>query len=64
LRQVRVRDYLGRARVEVGQDELDRLFETPRQDRVMVALEALGFIQVTLDPAGYRQGGTNPTAGT
>jgi pyridinium-3,5-biscarboxylic acid mononucleotide sulfurtransferase len=64
FRQVRVRDYLGRARVEVGQDELDRLFETPRQDRVMVALEALGFIQVTLDPAGYRQGGTNPTAGT
>ncbi len=64
FRQVRVRDYSGRARVEVGQDELDRLFEPLLRNRVMVTLEVLGFIQVTLDPAGYRQGGTNPTAGT
>ena len=60
FRQVRVRDYSGRARVEVAQDELDRLFEPPLRNRVMAALEAFGFTQVTLDRAGYRQGGTNP----
>ena len=64
FRQVRVRDYSGRARVEVGQDELDRLFEPLLRNRVMIALAAFGFIKVTLDPAGYRQGGTNPVAGT
>jgi uncharacterized protein len=61
FRQVRVRDYSGRARVEVGEDELDRLFESRLRDRVTVTLAALGFTQVTLDPAGYRQGGTDPS---
>jgi uncharacterized protein len=64
FRQVRVRDDSGRARVEVGHDELDRLFEPLLRDRVMVTLAAFGFTQVTLDPKGYRQGGTNPTPGT
>ena len=60
FRQVRVRDYSGKARVEVGQDELDRLFQPVLRDRVTVRLVELGFGDVTLDPAGYRQGGSNP----
>jgi uncharacterized protein len=59
FRQVRVRDYAGHARVEVGQDELARLFEPTMQDRIVSGLADLGFVNVTLDPAGYRQGSTN-----
>ncbi len=59
FRQVRVRDSSGRARVEVGRDELARLFEPLLRDRVITALARVGFVQVTLDPAGYRQGSTN-----
>jgi uncharacterized protein len=64
FRQVRVRDNSAGARVEVGQDELDRLFEPRLRDRVMATLAALGFNQVILDPSGYRQGGTNSTTET
>ena len=59
FRQVRVRDHGGNARVEVGQDELVRLFEPMMQDFITSRLAALGFATVTLDPAGYRQGSAN-----
>ncbi len=59
FRQVRVRDHGGNARVEVGQDELARLFEPGMRDHVTSRLTALGFATVTLDLAGYRQGSTN-----
>ena len=59
FRQVRVRDHGGDARVEVGQDELVRLFEPKMRDRVASRLAALGFATVILDPAGYRQGSAN-----
>ena len=59
FRQVRVRDHGGNARVEVGQDELARLFEPGMRARVTCRLGALGFATVTLDPAGYRQGSAN-----
>jgi pyridinium-3,5-biscarboxylic acid mononucleotide sulfurtransferase len=59
FRQVRVRDHGGNARVEVGQDELARLFEPRMRAHVTRRLGALGFASVTLDPAGYRQGSAN-----
>lgn len=59
FRQVRVRDRGGNARVEVGQDELARLFEPRMRDQVISRLTELGFATVTLDPAGYRQGSAN-----
>jgi uncharacterized protein len=59
FRQVRVRDHGGHARVEVGQDELPRLFEPSRRDQIIRKLTALGFATVTLDPAGYRPGSAN-----
>jgi len=59
FRQVRVRDHGGHARVEVGQDELARLFEPAMRDQITIKLAALGFATVTLDPNGYRPGSTN-----
>jgi len=59
FRQVRVRDHDGHARVEVGQDELTRLFEPTRRDKITSTLTTLGFATVTLDPGGYRPGSTN-----
>jgi uncharacterized protein len=59
FRQIRVRDYNGEARVEVGQDELDKLFESTTQTQIIGVLRALGFQTVTLDRAGYRQGNAN-----
>jgi len=59
FRQVRVRDYRGHARVEVGQDELARLFEPNIQVLITSRLTTLGFATVTLDPAGYRPGSAN-----
>ena len=57
--QIRVRDQGGHARVEVGQDELTRLFEPAMQNHITSRLMALGFATVILDPAGYRPGSTN-----
>jgi pyridinium-3,5-biscarboxylic acid mononucleotide sulfurtransferase len=59
FRQVRVRDYTGTARVEVGPEELHRLFEPKFQELVRHRLIDLGFSQVNLDPAGYRRGSAN-----
>ena len=42
----------------VSGDELDRLFQPVIGDRITLRLVELGFDSVTLDPAGYRQGGT------
>jgi uncharacterized protein len=57
FRQVRVRDHNGEARVEVGQDELEKLFEPTMQTQTADRLRALGFEAVTLDREGYRRGG-------
>ncbi len=59
FRQIRVRDYSGEARVEVGRDELARLFAPSMRDGVSRALRALGFATVFLAPDGYRRGSTN-----
>lgn len=59
FRQVRVRDHGGHARVEVGQDELARLFEPAMQDQITIRLTALGFAIVMFDPSGYRPGSAN-----
>ncbi len=59
FRQVRVRDYGGEARVEVGQDELTKLYEPAMQEAVTRALMTLGFVTVRLAPEGYRRGSAN-----
>lgn len=59
---VRVRHDQGRARVEVGGDDLPRLADLWPQ--IEPDLLALGFREAMLDPRGYRSGGADlpPTA--
>lgn len=55
VKQLRVRDHNGLARIEVGQ--LERaLFNSDVMDMVGVQLKRLGFKYVTLDLEGYRSG--------
>lgn len=61
FRQVRVRDSDGTARVEVESSEVPRLLEPALGTTIIEFLRQLGFASVTLDPAGYRQGGGNKT---
>ncbi len=47
------------ARIEVGAEELARLFVEGCHGRVAEQLSALGYLHVTVDAAGYRRGSTN-----
>ena len=62
LRQVRVRDHEGVARIEVAQQEIECFFDEDRRRRITESLKHLGFKWVTLDLAGYQVGGGNPGA--
>ncbi len=59
FRVVRVRHDEGRARVEVGSDEVARL--RLLWPGLAPRLEALGFSEVVLDARGYRSGGADAT---
>lgn len=56
LRQVRVRDHEGLARIEV--DDLDKFLKLDFKE-INEKLRSLGFCYVTLDLGGYRAGGVN-----
>jgi len=58
FRQVRVRVQSESARIEVGVEELPRLLSSEWAPRVRAAVAAEGFRSVTLDPRGYRGGGS------
>jgi uncharacterized protein len=59
FRVCRVRHHDDGARLEIGMDELPRAFEPTVHDRLVTELTALGYLQVTIDPRGYRQGSLN-----
>lgn len=54
--QVRVRDHTELARVEVGRDELHRLFDAEKLEVADKKIKELGFRYVSIDMRGYRQG--------
>jgi len=56
---VRVRHIAGAARIEVSKEDLPRLTETPTFVDIENRLRELGFLSVTVDPEGYRQGSMN-----
>ena len=56
VRQIRVRDHDGLARIEVGREERNRLFNLEIMDKIVEKLKQLGFKYVTLDLEGYRSG--------
>ena len=56
VRQVRVRDHNGLARIEVGVDERYHLLDIVLLDRIKKELKQLGFSFITFDLEGYRSG--------
>jgi uncharacterized protein len=56
VRQLRVRDHNGLARIEVGKDERALFFNVGIIDKIAEELKRLGFKFVTLDLEGYRTG--------
>jgi len=56
VRQLRVRDHNGLARIEVGKDERNLLFNMEIMDKIASDLKRLGYKFVTMDLEGYRTG--------
>lgn len=56
VKQLRVRDHKGLARIEVHRDERSLLSSPEVQDKIEHALRKLGFRYVTVDLAGYQTG--------
>jgi uncharacterized protein len=56
---VRVRNIRGAARIEVSKEDLPKMTEVSTFDDVEGKLKELGFLSVTVDPLGYRQGSMN-----
>lgn len=56
VKQLRVRDHNGLARIEVGDLERELFFNVDVMDLVAVRLKRLGFKYVTFDLEGYRSG--------
>jgi uncharacterized protein len=59
FRVCRVRHHDDLARVEIGVDELPRALEPDLTARIVSAIQALGYRDVTIDPRGYRMGSLN-----
>ena len=59
FRQFRVRVHDAVARIEVGQDEIHRLFESEVTDAVHEGFRKNGFLYVSVDLKGYRTGSMN-----
>jgi len=59
FRVCRVRHHDDLARVEIGADELPKALEPDLTARIVAAIQALGYRQVTIDPRGYRMGSLN-----
>jgi pyridinium-3,5-biscarboxylic acid mononucleotide sulfurtransferase len=59
FRQLRVRHFSDRARVEIAPDELPRVAAEALAEHIEAELRALGFPAVEIDPRGYRSGRLN-----
>jgi len=62
VRQLRVRDHDGIARIEVGPEERQLFFNTASLDLIYEKLKEFGFKFITMDIAGYRTGSMLATA--
>ena len=58
LKQVRVRDLNGIAKIEVDKDKIS-IFEDGILDEITGKLKLIGFLSVKIDPDGYRSGKIN-----
>jgi uncharacterized protein len=57
--QLRVRHYDKTARIEVEPGDMPLLLEEEIRHRIITHLRELGYINITLDLAGYRTGSMN-----
>lgn len=56
IRQLRVRDHNGLARIEVAKDEMEKILDGKVTEKIAGKLKPLGFRYVTIDAEGYRSG--------
>jgi len=62
FRFFRVRHHDDRtARLEIGPQEIRRLFEASLRDKIVGKMKELGFVYVTMDLQGFRSGSMNET---
>ncbi len=59
LKQLRVRDHLPVARIEVPEAEIERLVAPATRAQIVSHLRELGYTYITLDLAGFRSGSLN-----
>jgi pyridinium-3,5-biscarboxylic acid mononucleotide sulfurtransferase len=59
FRQFRVRHHERLARLEIARDEMARLWEDGRHERIVMRLRELGYVYVTMDLAGLQSGSAN-----
>ncbi len=59
VRQVRVRDFNGTAKIEVGQEEICLLSDQTKLPKLIKKLKQIGFTSVIIDLEGYRSGKLN-----
>jgi len=59
FRQFRVRHHERLARLEIAHDEMARLWQDGRHDKIVARLRELGYIYVTVDLAGFQSGSAN-----
>ena len=59
LKQVRVRDINGNARIEVESDKINLLTENSNKSEIFSRLKMIGFTNVEIDPDGYSSGKLN-----
>jgi uncharacterized protein len=59
FREFRVRHLGPRARIEIAPAEMDRLARDGTRAALEAAVREAGYIEVTVDPAGYRRGRLN-----
>ncbi|MDR0362131.1 MAG: ATP-dependent sacrificial sulfur transferase LarE [Planctomycetota bacterium] len=60
VRQVRVRHYGDTARIEAEPEAIPVISASPLRQRILDALNEMGYGRVTVDLAGYRTGSLNP----
>ena len=59
VRQVRVRDFMGVAKIEVERKEMNLLSDQTKLSKLIDRLKQIGFTSVFVDPEGYRPGKLN-----
>jgi uncharacterized protein len=59
FRQFRVRHHERLARLEIARDEMARLWDDGRHEKIVARLRELGYVYVTVDLAGFQSGSAN-----